>query len=185
MIKRVKELDAGALIASPKFREYVEKQETEINRGLSSLCILSIIAEARNMQDAIEKELHGYNILKKLTEKTNKMLVIEEGTLYPVLRNLERDGIIESERETSGRKRKFYSMTDFGKQVFNHLAGFYSKLTEAIAPLFDVEVDLKQNKYLYCPMCANKIELNDELRFCDVCGNNIEKELKERGLKNE
>jgi len=43
MIKRVRELDSKALIASSKFRDYVEKQETEINRGLSSLCILSII----------------------------------------------------------------------------------------------------------------------------------------------
>ncbi|MHA1913492.1 MAG: PadR family transcriptional regulator [Promethearchaeota archaeon] len=188
IIKRVKELDSSALIASPKFRDYVEKQETEINRGISSLCILSVIVEAENMQDAIEKELHGYNILKKLTEKTNNMLVIEEGTLYPVLRNLERDGIIESERETTGRKRKFYSMTELGKMVFNHLAGFYSKLTEAIAPLFDVEVDIKQDRYLYCPMCANKIDkidISKDLRFCTICGYNIEKELEERGLRNE
>jgi hypothetical protein len=35
-------------------------------------------------------------------------------------------------------------------------------------------------------MCANKIEFSNlEVRFCDVCGNNIEKELKERGLRNE
>ena len=186
IIKRVKELDPSALIASKSFRNYVERQETEINRGISSLCVLSIIIEAKDMQDAVEKELHGYNILKKLTEKTSAMLVIEEGTLYPVLRNLERDGIIKSERETTGRKRKFYSMTEYGKKVFNHLAGFYSKLTEAIAPLFDVKVDIKQDRYLYCPMCANKIDLsNRDLRYCAICGYNIEKELQERGLKNE
>ena len=66
------------------------------------------------------------------------------------------------------------------------MAGFYSKLTEAIGSLFDVNVELNQDRYLFCPMCANKIELtNIELRFCDVCGHNIEKELKERGVKNE
>lgn len=180
MIKRVKELDPNALIASKEFRDYVEKQETEINRGISLLCILSILTQA-------DKEgLHGYKILKDLTEKTNEMLVIEEGTLYPILRKLENDNIINSKREESGRKRKFYSLTEYGKKIFNHLAGFYSKLTEAIAPLFDVNVDLKSEKYLFCPMCANKIELtNLELRFCDVCGNNIENELIERGLRNE
>jgi DNA-binding PadR family transcriptional regulator len=182
IIKRVKELGSKALIASPGFRVYVEKQETEINRGISSLCILSILMQTE------EKELHGYKILKDLTEKTNEMLVIEEGTLYPILRKLEQDNIITSRREESGRKRKFYSMTDYGKQVFNHLAGFYSKLTEAIAPLFDVKVDLKQEKYLYCPMCANKFEissLSKELKFCTICGYNIEQELIDRGLKNE
>ncbi|MFX0023265.1 MAG: PadR family transcriptional regulator [Candidatus Hermodarchaeota archaeon] len=180
MIKRIRELDSSALMASKEFRDYVEKQETEINRGISSLCILSILIRAGN------EGTHGYQILKDLEEETNKMLVIEEGTLYPILRKLEGDNIIASKREESGRKRKFYNVTEYGKKIFNHLAGFYSKLTEAIAPLFDVKVDLKSEKYLFCPMCANKIELNNiDLRFCDVCGHNIEKELKERGLKNE
>ena len=178
MIKRVRELDSNALIASKDFRDFVEKQETEINRGISSLCILSILIQAG------ENGLHGYKILKDLTDHTNEMLVIEEGTLYPILRKLEDDNIIKSEREESGRRRKFYSVTEYGKKIFNHLAGFYSKLTEAIAPLFDVSVNLKSEKYLFCPMCANKIELIN-LELCDVCGNNIEKELKGRGLKNE
>ncbi|MEE9378028.1 MAG: PadR family transcriptional regulator [Candidatus Lokiarchaeia archaeon] len=180
MIKRVKELDPNALIASKEFRDYVEKQETEINRGISVLCILSILTQAG------EEGLHGYKILKDLTVQTNEMLVIEEGTIYPILRKLEDENIIKSKKEESGRKRKFYSVNVYGKKIFNHLAGYYSKLTEAIAPLFDVNVNLKSEKYLFCPMCANKIDLiNVELRFCDVCGHNIEKELKERGLKNE
>ena len=182
IIKRVKELGSNALIASSEFRDYVERQETEINRGISSLCILSILMQSE------EKELHGYKILKDLTEKTNEMLVIEEGTLYPILRKLEHKKIIDSRREETGRKRKFYSMTDHGKQVFNHLAGFYSKLTEAIAPLFDVKVDLKQDKYFYCPMCAAKFEIlsiSEELKFCTICGFNIEEELEKRGLRNE
>jgi DNA-binding PadR family transcriptional regulator len=180
LIKRVRELDSNALIASKEFREFVEKQETEINRGISSLCVLSILIQAG------DKGSHGYQILKDLTEQTNQMLVIEEGTLYPLLRKLEDENIIESKREETGRRRKYYNLTEYGRKVFNHLAGFYSKLTEAIAPLFDVKVNLKSEKYLFCPMCANKIELTSlELRFCDVCGHNIEKELIERGLKNE
>jgi DNA-binding PadR family transcriptional regulator len=180
MIKRVRELDSNALIASKEFRDFVEKQETEINRGISSLCILSVLIQAG------EEGSHGYQILKDLTEMTNEMLVIEEGTLYPILRKLEDDNIIESRREESGRRRKFYRVTEYGEKIFNHLAGFYSKLTEAIAPLFDVSVNLKSEKYLFCPMCANKIELTSlDLRFCDVCGHNIEKELKERGIRNE
>ena len=173
MIKRVKGFD-------PEFFDYASKFESEINRGISTLCILSIINRYGN------EGVHGYQISKDLQDQTREILIIEEGTLYPILRKLEDGNIIKSEREESGRKRKFYSVTEYGKKIFNHLAGFYSKLTEAIAPLFDVSVNLKSEKYLFCPMCANKIALtNLELRFCDVCGHNIEKELKERGLKNE
>jgi len=183
IIKRVREFDSKALIASPEFRKYVEKQETEINRGISSLCILSIITEADNKQLAVDKQLHGYNILKELNNKTRKMLVIEEGTLYPILRKLEGDGIIKSEKEETGRKRKYYFMTPYGKKVFNHLAGFYSKLTEAIGPLFDVKVDLRKDRYIYCPECANKIEIDRvDINFCEICGHPIQ-ELRERGFK--
>jgi len=43
IIKRVKELGPTALIAKESFRNFVEKFESEINRGISTLCILSII----------------------------------------------------------------------------------------------------------------------------------------------
>lgn len=171
MIKRIKGFD-------PEFLEYASKFESEINRGISGLCILSIINRYGN------EGVHGYQISKDLQDQTNEILVIEEGTLYPILRKLEEDGIIRSEREKTGRRRKFYFITIKGKKIYNYLSGFFSKLTEAIAPLFDVNVNLKRERYLYCPNCANKIDLTTlELRYCDVCGHNIENEIKERGFK--
>ena len=73
IIKRVKELDSTALIASQEFRDYVEKQETEINRGISSLCILSIVMKAENKQDVdfarlqavIDREMNRIRVGKK------------------------------------------------------------------------------------------------------------------------
>ncbi|MFX0077056.1 MAG: PadR family transcriptional regulator [Candidatus Hermodarchaeota archaeon] len=170
MIKKVEGMDT-------EFQEYASKFESEINRGISTLIILSIINQYG------EDGVYGYQISKDLQEQTHKMLVIKEGTLYPILRKLEDDRIIKSEREKEGRKRKFYYITVYGEKIYNYLSGFYSKLTEAIAPLFDVSVHLKQNKYIYCPACANKIDLkNLEAKYCDVCGHYIEKELEERGL---
>jgi PadR family transcriptional regulator PadR len=173
LIKRIKGLD-------PEFQEYASKLESEINRGISTLCILSIINEYG------EQGVHGYQVSKDLEQETNDMLVIEEGTLYPILRKLEDDGIIKSYREEGGRRRKYYELTNYGKKVFNYLAGFYSKLTEAIASLFDVKVNLNQERYLFCPMCSNKIDItNREQRFCDACGFNIENELQTRGMRDE
>ncbi len=172
MIKRVKELSSSALIASEDFRNYVEKFESELVRGLSSLCILSVI---RRFGD---EGIHGYQILKELEEKTNNMLVIEEGTLYPLLRKLRDEGLISSIRENGGRRRTFYYMTDSGQKIYNYLTGFYSKLSEAISPLFDVQVNLQREKYFFCPMCSNKIDLEDEeVRYCSVCGYQFEKDM--------
>lgn len=170
MIKKVKGMDT-------EFQEYASKFESEINRGISTLSILSIINQYG------ENGVYGYQISKDLLDQTNRMLIIEEGTLYPILRKLEDDKIITSRREEEGRKRKYYFITKYGSKIYNYLSGFFSILTEAIAPLFDVSVHLKQNKYFYCPACANKIDLrNFEAKYCDVCGHYIENELEERGL---
>ena len=177
MIKRVKELGEKALIASKEVRDYVEKFESEINRGISTICILATIVKAKN------GEIHGYALLKKLEQETNEMLIIEEGTLYPLLRKLESNGILMSERKVvENRMRKVYSITEKGYKIYNHISGFYSKLTEAISPLLDINVILNE-QYIYCPNCANKINLEEEgNEFCDMCGLNI-KDLRLRRLK--
>jgi len=176
MIKRVKEFGTKALIASQEIRDYVEKFESEINRGISTLCILAIIDRSEN------GEIHGYAILKNLEEETNEMLVIEEGTLYPLLRKLEGNGILKSKKKiVENRMRKVYSITERGDKIYKYLSGFYSKLTEAISPLLDINVRLNDN-YIYCPNCANKIDLNEKgIQFCDMCGLNVQ-ELRDRRL---
>ena len=175
MIKRIRELNPAALIASKKFREYAEKFESEIVRGIGKLVVLSVIRQFN------DKGAYGYKILKEIEEQTKDTLVIDEGTLYPLLRNLKRDGLLTSEEKViSGRRRNYYIITKEGEQIFNHMAGVFSKMTEAVLPLFDVIVSLSHDKFYYCPMCANKIDIDADERFCSVCGYNIYEELKSR-----
>ena len=77
MIKRVKEFGETTLITLK--REFLENFESEILRGISTLTILSVIS------DHGEEGSYGYEILQELKEKT-KVLVIEDGTLYPILK---------------------------------------------------------------------------------------------------
>ncbi|TFF89454.1 MAG: hypothetical protein EU548_07460 [Promethearchaeota archaeon] len=178
MIKRVKELRPEAEIASARFRDFLEKFESEINRGISTLCVLSIINTYG------DEGIYGYKILKELEEKTNDMLIIEEGTLYPLLRKLEkRDGLIDSTKKiVEGRARKYYVMNENGRKIYNHISGYYTKLTEAISSLIDVNVTLK-DKYFYCPNCANKIDLSDEnVYYCEICGYNLQ-DIRDRRLE--
>ncbi|MBD3350908.1 MAG: hypothetical protein GF364_05420 [Candidatus Lokiarchaeota archaeon] len=176
MIKRLKNFKSDVLINNDEFRGFVENFESEILRGISTLSILTIIKQYD------QEGIYGYQLLHELEEQTNKMLIVEEGTLYPMLKKLEKQGIIESKKKRRGsRPRIYYHLTDYGYEIYNHLIGFYSKLSEAIAPLMDFEVNLEKEDYIYCPNCANKIDLSDpNVQFCIVCGYNIQNRIDEK-----
>lgn len=60
-------------------------------------------------------ESYGYEIIKNIQELSNNNIVWKEGTLYPVLKKLTENGLIESEWKTiEGRKRKYYKITKAG-----------------------------------------------------------------------
>lgn len=62
---------------------------------------------------------YGYLIIKKIKELSNGKMKYSEGMLYPVLHNLEKEGLIESRwviEDDSNRPRKYYEITNKGKQ---------------------------------------------------------------------
>ena len=173
MIRRIKGLNPDALIQSEKFRNYLESFESELLRGISTMCILNIINQHG------EEGTYGYQLLKDLEEQTNHMLIIEEGTLYPILRKLEKMGtqdgkirLLESEKKSiKGRPRKYYKLTEEGVKVLHHLEGFFSKLIESLSNLMHFKIELQENLFFYCPNCSNKIDLKENnTNFCEMCG---------------
>ncbi|MFX0100249.1 MAG: PadR family transcriptional regulator [Candidatus Hodarchaeota archaeon] len=152
MIKRVKEFGPG-LLSDEKNRAYAENFESELLRGISTLIILRIIGEKG------DEGAYGYQILKDLEDRTSGMLLLEEGTLYPMLRKLEKDEVLTSERRTpegQGRERKYYMLSTKGKNIHALMAGFFSRLIESVGPLLDIQVILDES-YTYCPNCTNQI----------------------------
>jgi PadR family transcriptional regulator, regulatory protein PadR len=64
---------------------------------------------------------YGYEMIKELEERSDNAFVLKEGTLYPLLHELENDAIVESytgEAE-SGRKRKYYRITLKGQKLLS------------------------------------------------------------------
>jgi PadR family transcriptional regulator, regulatory protein PadR len=79
--------------------------ETEMNRGFLQILVLA----------ALEQKMYGYKMLKFLDEIGYK---VEENTLYPILRRLEKNGLIKSEWDVSGdRPKKYYGVTPAGRSV--------------------------------------------------------------------
>jgi PadR family transcriptional regulator PadR len=85
--------------------EQVSKLRLELRRGNIVLAVLSQMDTAR----------YGYSLIQQLAEKGFE---IEEGTLYPLMRRLEQQGLLESEWEVSEtRPRKYYRISPYGREV--------------------------------------------------------------------
>ena len=80
---------------------------------------------------------HGYAIAQWLKDQTRDALQVEEGSLYPALYRMERDGWIKAEWGTSelGRKAKFYHITDVGRRQFRAETKAFASFVEIVAPL--------------------------------------------------
>lgn len=80
---------------------------------------------------------HGYAVLRWIREQTRNQLQVEEGSLYPALYRMERDGWIEAVWGTSelGRKAKFYSITEKGRQQLRAQTSEFASFIHAVSPL--------------------------------------------------
>jgi PadR family transcriptional regulator, regulatory protein PadR len=66
-----------------------------------------------------EKDMYGYQIIKELEEQSEQVFSLKEGTLYPILHNLEVQGAIESYEHVADNKRirKYYKITKIGRNT--------------------------------------------------------------------
>ncbi|MGH9887176.1 MAG: PadR family transcriptional regulator [bacterium] len=80
---------------------------------------------------------HGYAIVRWLRDQTQDKLQVEEGSLYPALYRMERDGWIEADWGTSelGRKAKFYHITDAGRKQLRAETKDFARFVDTVAPL--------------------------------------------------
>ena len=77
-------------------------------RGSLQLLILQVLAQGPG---------HGYQIARHIKRQSRGILDFKEGTLYPTLHGLERQGCLEAaEAQQNGRTRRIYTLTESGRQ---------------------------------------------------------------------
>lgn len=64
------------------------------------------------------QDMYGYQMVKELENRSENTFTLKEGTLYPILHSLEKNGLVVSyvSDGESGRKRKYYQITKNGKK---------------------------------------------------------------------
>lgn len=100
------------------------KFEKELKSGTAALLLLGILAGE-------DRPMYGYEITGLLDSAVDAAPEgaprFKQGALYPVLRSLERGGILESRTEpsVSGPPRKYYSLTATGRKVLDEWSGYW------------------------------------------------------------
>jgi PadR family transcriptional regulator PadR len=91
-----------------------KKFQKELNSGTSSLVLLSVLNRSK-------EAMYGYQIAKLLEESGPDFPMMKQGTLYPVLRSLEENGLLEStvEPSVSGPPRRYYKITKDGRAALD------------------------------------------------------------------
>ena len=84
------------------------KINKELLKGSTTMLILEMLQN---------ENMYGYQMIKKLKEKSENIFELKEGTLYPILHGLEQEELINSYwDETTAKKRKYYAITEKGKK---------------------------------------------------------------------
>jgi PadR family transcriptional regulator PadR len=96
--------------------EMYENTLNELRRGVIVLAVLSQLNE----------EQYGYSLLKLLSEQG---LELDQGTLYPLLRRLESQGLLSSDWNTEGsRPRRYYVISPDGQELLPRLKEEWNKI---------------------------------------------------------
>ncbi len=113
-------------IAAPGLEAGVRKLQKELSSGVVSLALLALVARAG-------EPLYGYQIAKEL-DSFGEGLPVKQGTLYPVLRSLESAGLVSSlvEPSVSGPPRRYYSVTEEGRQALTLWQGAWVRTREFV-----------------------------------------------------
>lgn len=84
------------------------KVNKELVKGSTTMLVLEMLND---------ENMYGYQLIKKLSEKSKNIFELKEGTLYPILHGLEGENLITSYwDETTAKRRKYYSITEKGKK---------------------------------------------------------------------
>ncbi len=105
--------------------ELINSLTVELKRGTMVLLVLS----------QLHSNEYGYSLVQKLEEKK---VPIEAGTLYPLLRRLEKQKLLISEWDTSeSRPRKFYTLSDEGKEVYKKLKKEWRQISNLLDTILE------------------------------------------------
>lgn len=89
---------------------YCSMYSKELLKGTLSAIILNLLAD--------KKSMYGYQIAQEVKEASDSRILLKEGSLYPALHKLEKEGLVKIREEHIGKRvRRYYSLTPEGEKA--------------------------------------------------------------------
>ena len=106
-----------------QYTEDRERRITQLRKGILELAIMGVLYDDRH---------YGYSLVRVLSEAGS--ISLKEGTVYPILGRLDRDGLVRSEwvESAQGPPRKYYALTAAGRQLFDELRQEFELLASLV-----------------------------------------------------
>ena len=108
---------------------------TQYKKGVLELCVLSLLHR---------RDCYGYEISDYLSAHID----IADGTVYPILRKLKADGMVMTylQEESGGPPRKYYRLTELGRETFEADRAEYLRFAVAVAEMLNREDEENDQK---------------------------------------
>lgn len=103
----------------------IELYRRELLKGSTETLLLSLLTK---------EAMYGYQLVKEMDKRSSGYFRFKEGTLYPALHRLERDGVVDGKWETStnGQDRRYYHITAKGRTRLEAMLKEWASFTRAV-----------------------------------------------------
>jgi DNA-binding PadR family transcriptional regulator len=101
--------------------------DSDLLRGNTDSLLLFLINE--------RGQTYGYRLIKEIEERSQGYFRFKEGTVYPALRKLENDGLVQGEwkKLPNGQERRYYTITDRGRELLQKKLDMWQSFASAMA----------------------------------------------------
>jgi len=101
--------------------------DSDLLRGNTDSLLLYLINE--------RGQTYGYRLIKEIEARSGGYFRFKEGTVYPALRKLENEGLVQGEwkKLPNGQERRYYSMTDKGRALLQEKLAMWKSFSSAMA----------------------------------------------------
>ena len=104
----------------------MSRGDTGVQPGSTAMLVLAVLKG---------QELYGYRIIEELAARSQNVFQLKEGTLYPLLHSMEKEGLVSAReaQSPSGRPRRYYRITGEGLKVLEEKSEEWKAYAHAVS----------------------------------------------------